>query len=108
MLWINLNGWPATLLDAFHHFLVEWGIFITSGCSRYFSWKLVRSIPSTKPHTIDPRDDTRVRWDDVAGLEEPRLELEEIVQFLAGSHPVREAGRAGAEGRAHARAAGYR
>ncbi len=83
MLWINLNGWPATLLDAFHHFLVEWGIFIIFGLLAYFSWKLVRSIPSTKPHTIDPRDDTRVRWDDVAGLEEPRLELEEIVQFLA-------------------------
>ena len=87
MLWINLNGWPATLLDALHHFLVEWGIFIIFGLLAYFSWKLVRSIPSTKPHTIDPRDDTRVRWADVAGLEEPRMELEEIVEFL--SDPAR-------------------
>ena len=66
-----------------HTFLITWGIPIAFVAIAFFTWKLVRSIPSTKPKTIDARDDTRVRWDDVAGLEEPRMELEEIVEFLS-------------------------
>ncbi len=68
-----------------HGFVHKWGDLILLLCFVaivYFTWKLVRAIPSVKPHTIDPRDDSRVRWDDVAGLEEPRGELEEIVEFL--------------------------
>ena len=82
-LWINLGGWPAAFVAGVHTFLITWGIPIAFVAIAFFTWKLVRSIPSTKPKTIDARDDTRVRWDDVAGLEEPRMELEEIVEFLS-------------------------
>ncbi|MGN6377727.1 MAG: ATP-dependent metallopeptidase FtsH/Yme1/Tma family protein [Gaiellales bacterium] len=82
ILWVNLNGWPAALIDGLHAFLVNWGLYILFGGLVFFAWKMARAIPSTKPQTIDPRDDTNVRWDDVAGLEEVRAELEEIVQFL--------------------------
>ena len=82
LLWIDLNGWPSALLDALHTFLVNWGIFILFGALVYLSWRLLRSFPSTKPKTIDPRAETNVHWDDVAGLDEVRAELEEVAQFL--------------------------
>jgi cell division protease FtsH len=81
-LWVNLHGWPAALLNGLHLFLVDWGIYLLFGAIAYFAWRMVRAIPSTKPQTIDPRDDTNIRWEDVAGLEEVRAELEEVVQFL--------------------------
>jgi cell division protease FtsH len=82
ILWINLNGWPAALFDGLHAFLVRWGIYLIFAALAFFAWKMVRAMPSTKPRTIDPRDDANVHWDDVAGLEEVRAELEEIVEFL--------------------------
>jgi cell division protease FtsH len=80
--WVDLHGWPYALVEGLHRFLVEWGLFILFGALVYFAWKMARAIPATKPQTIDPRDDTNVRWADVAGLEEVRAELEEVVQFL--------------------------
>jgi cell division protease FtsH len=87
VLGVNLHGWPAAIVAGLHAFLVDWGIFILFGALVYLTWRMLRAMPSTKPKTIDPRDDTNVRWEDVAGLEEVRAELEEIVQFL--QHPER-------------------
>jgi cell division protease FtsH len=65
-----------------HGFLLSWGLFILFALLVYLTWRLVRAVPNTKPKTIDPRSDSSVRWDDVAGAEEARAELEEIVEFL--------------------------
>src|SRR3954452_16893539 len=73
-----VNGFLAFI----HGFLLTWGLFILFALLVYFTWKLVRAVPNTKPKTIDPRSDSSVRWADVAGAEEARAELEEIVQFL--------------------------
>ncbi len=87
VLWVNLHGWPTAIVQGLHAFLVDWGIYILFGALVYVAGRTLRAMPSTKPKTIDPRDDTNVRWDDVAGLEEVRAELEETVQFL--QHPDR-------------------
>ena len=39
-------------------------------------------MPNVKPKQVDAREDSTVRWDDVAGVEEVRAELEEVVDFL--------------------------
>jgi cell division protease FtsH len=45
-------------------------------------WKTVGMMPRVKPTHIDSRAKSRVTWADVAGVEEVRAELMEVVDFL--------------------------
>jgi cell division protease FtsH len=72
----------GVLLDALHHFLATWGIFILLGLLIWLTFKFIRMVPNSKPQGVDPRSPAKVRWDDVAGVEEARAELEEVVEFL--------------------------
>jgi cell division protease FtsH len=90
--WINernLHDWlhaAVRWLDAavgwLHGFLIDWGIFILLGLLCWLTWKFISMMPNVKPKQVDARADSSVRWDDVAGVEEVRAELEEVVEFL--------------------------
>src|SRR5579871_4573788 len=43
---------------------------------------VARNMPRTKPQEIKPDSDSSVGWDDIAGVEDAREELAEIVEFL--------------------------
>ena len=43
---------------------------------------VIRSLPRTKPQEIKPDSASSVRWEDIAGVEDARQELEEVVEFL--------------------------
>jgi cell division protease FtsH len=45
-------------------------------------WRTVKLMPKTKPQEIKPASDLSVGWDDIAGVEDARNELQEIVEFL--------------------------
>jgi cell division protease FtsH len=45
-------------------------------------WKMVGMLPRVKPATVDSRSKSHVSWSDVAGVEEVRAELMEVVDFL--------------------------
>src|SRR4051812_46299952 len=45
-------------------------------------WKTVKLMPRVKPMEISPGSASAVTWDDVAGLDEAKQELQEIVDFL--------------------------
>jgi cell division protease FtsH len=45
-------------------------------------WKTVGMMPRVRPAHMDARSKSRVTWDDVAGVEEVRAELMEVVDFL--------------------------
>jgi cell division protease FtsH len=85
----NLHDWlhdAVRFLHAavgvLHSFLLDWGIFILLGMLCWLTWKFISMMPNVKPKSVDPRSDSTVRWDDVAGVEEVRAELEEVVEFL--------------------------
>ena len=45
-------------------------------------WKTVGMMPRTGPAHIDSKAKSHTSWEDVAGVEEVRKELEEVVDFL--------------------------
>jgi cell division protease FtsH len=50
-------------------------------------WRTLSMMPRVSPTRLDPRSRSSVSWEDVAGVEEARAELMEVVDFLR--HPER-------------------
>ncbi len=45
-------------------------------------WVAWKSVPRTNTQTITPESSSAVRWEDVAGADEAKMELREVVEFL--------------------------
>ena len=52
----------------------------------------VRYMPRTKPQQIKPSSSSSVSWDDVAGVEEAKDELREVVEFMRDPKRFRKLG----------------
>jgi cell division protease FtsH len=52
------------------------------GLIAYFIWRTFKLMPRTKPQEISPRSKSSITWDDIAGVEETKDELREVVEFL--------------------------
>jgi cell division protease FtsH len=48
----------------------------------FFSWRLIAMMPRIKPQQLKPDSESSVGWDDIAGLDEAKDELREVVDFL--------------------------
>src|SRR3954465_3906052 len=59
--------------------LAFFGVLILTA---WLMWKTVGMMPRVKPSQIDSKSKSSVTWDDVAGVEEGRGELMEVVDFL--------------------------
>src|SRR6186997_3053957 len=45
-------------------------------------WRTTKLVPRVKPTEITPGSSSSVTWDEVAGLDEAKAELREVVDFL--------------------------
>src|SRR2546430_2143872 len=68
--------------DEFVTWLQIWGPFIFMGLIAFFLWRTLKMMPKTKPQQIKPSASSSIGWDDIAGVEEAKEELQEVVEFL--------------------------
>ena len=66
----------------FENFAQLWLPLIFMGLLVYLVWRTLRLMPRTKPQQITPRSAGSVTWDDIAGVDETKDELREVVEFL--------------------------
>jgi cell division protease FtsH len=59
-----------------------WLPIIFMGFLVYLLWRTLKLMPRTKPQQITPRSSSSVTWDEIAGVEETKDELREVVEFL--------------------------
>jgi len=53
------------------------------GLIAYFMWRTLRLMPRTKPQEISAKSKSAITWADVAGVDETKDELREVVEFLS-------------------------
>ena len=78
--------------DHITNFIYNWGPIIFMGLIVFFLWRTMRLMPNTKPQEIKPDSDGSIKWDEVAGADEAKAELQEVVDFLKDSSRFRELG----------------
>ena len=72
-------------LDQVKNFGLEWsGVFtiLFMFLIVYFLWRTVKLMPRTKPVQIKPETKSSISWDEIAGVDESKDELKEVVEFL--------------------------
>ncbi|MGH2840668.1 MAG: AAA family ATPase, partial [Solirubrobacteraceae bacterium] len=74
-----------SFLDQVKDFGIEWSpiftlVFMFLIC--FFLWKSLKLMPKTKPVQIKPETKSSIGWDDIAGVDEAKDELIEVVEFL--------------------------
>src|SRR3954447_6768614 len=71
-----------SVFDDITNFMLTWLPLIFMGIICLLIGLTIRHMPRTKPQEIKPDSSQSTRWDDVAGAEEAKDELREVVEFL--------------------------
>jgi cell division protease FtsH len=62
--------------------ILTWAPILFMGLLVFFLWRTMKLMPRTKPQEIKPNAKQAIGWDDVAGADEAKSELQEVVEFL--------------------------
>ena len=80
----------------FQNYAQLWLPLIFMGVLVFLVWRTLRLMPRTKPQQITPRSASSVTWGDIAGVDETKDELREVVEFLRRPEAVQAPRRDGA------------
>ena len=81
---MSLSSLPFAFgYDEFERYVPLWAPVLILGVICYFMWKTLKLMPQTKPQEISSKSKQTVTFDDVAGVDETKDELREIVEFLS-------------------------
>jgi cell division protease FtsH len=69
--WYEMESW-----------IITWAPIIFMGLLVFFIWRTMKLMPRTKPQEIKPASASSIKWGDVAGADEAKAELAEVVEFL--------------------------
>ncbi|MBA3306444.1 MAG: ATP-dependent zinc metalloprotease FtsH [Thermoleophilaceae bacterium] len=81
-----------SFFDGLENFAVIWLPVIFMGLIAVVLILTLRHMPRTKPQEITPQSSESIGWDDVAGVEEAKDELREVVEFLRDPERFRALG----------------
>jgi cell division protease FtsH len=84
-------GGPSTW-DQIEDWAVIWLPIIFMGLIAVVLLMTLRYLPRTKPQEIKPSSSSSVQWEDVAGVDEAKDELREVVDFLREPKRFRKLG----------------
>src|SRR5438876_1748615 len=73
------------VLSAIGQVALVWFPLLMFGLIIYLLWRTLQVMPRVKPKHVHATSKSSVTWDEVAGLEEAREEMQEIVDFLRNS-----------------------
>jgi cell division protease FtsH len=76
---------PPSVLDRIRDFANNWqSVFaiLFMIALVFVLWRTLRLMPQTKPAQLNPEANLEVGWDDIAGVDEAKAELREVVDFL--------------------------
>jgi cell division protease FtsH len=76
------KGPQTDVFDEVTNFMLTWLPLVFMGVICLLIGLTMRYMPRTKPQEIKPDSSQSTRWDDVAGAEEAKDELREVVEFL--------------------------
>ncbi len=62
--------------------IITWAPIVFMGLLVLFLWRTMKLMPKTKPQEIKPDAKSAIGWEDVAGADEAKAELQEVVEFL--------------------------
>ena len=69
--WYEVENW-----------IITWAPIIFMGLLVFFIWRTLKLMPRTKPQQIKPESASAITWEEVAGADEAKAELAEVVEFL--------------------------
>ncbi len=69
--WYSIENW-----------IITWAPIIFMGLLVFFIWRTLKVMPRTKPQEIKPESEASADWSTVAGVDEAKAELQEVVEFL--------------------------
>jgi cell division protease FtsH len=83
-------------IDSYQEFLdnilIPWGPMLFLAVIVFFMWRTLRLMPRTKPQEISAGSKSAITWGDVAGVDETKDELREVVEFLSDPKRFKQLG----------------
>jgi cell division protease FtsH len=70
------------LWDRIEPQIITWAPIVFMALIVIFIWRTLKLMPKTKPQEIKPDSKASIGWDEVAGADEAKAELQEVVDFL--------------------------
>src|SRR5438445_199616 len=85
----------ASLVQEIQNFAYNWSPVVTIlffAALIFLMWRTLKVMPRVKPQQIKPASNQSVSFEDIAGVDEAKAELAEIVEFLRDPKPFQALG----------------
>src|SRR3954454_695748 len=82
----------ASWWDTVQPIIFDWYPLVFMALIVFFLWRTMKLMPKNKPQEIKPGSAGAVKWDQIAGADEAKAELQEVIEFLRDPKRFRDIG----------------